>query len=255
MALPILQAHPVAGRDDLLRLYHRIQLQWSRHLGEETPADFGTVIRNPQLSRVHDANCVLDAVIPSGQTAESIIAQIEGTKWVLAQPPNEQLATALEAAGYRKGGFEVLHRANPRCPAEVDRALTVIPARASYRHVEELARQWAAELGEEQLADAFLLHLDDPRVDALLALKEGRAAAMVTAMSVGDMGSIENLYVSSSVRGCGIEVAIFDRALEICARSLFRHAFVGGSCGDFAGVALARGFEPIGDYVEYVRGD
>src|SRR5438105_6765903 len=66
MPLPILQSHPHASREDLIRYYHKIELHWARHLGEEAALDVGTAISNPELNKVHDANRLCDAALPEG---------------------------------------------------------------------------------------------------------------------------------------------------------------------------------------------
>src|SRR5262249_7307490 len=122
--------------------------------------------------------------------------------------------------------------------------LSIIPARASFRHVRELldeaaqkyfpevppvpspAVDTAGESGATQLAEAGMLHLDDPHTHALIALRDGHAAASIPVLSVGDVGAIEELFVSAPFRNQGVGRTMMSRALEICARSQFRHVFV-----------------------------
>src|ERR1700712_942131 len=54
---------------DLLRLFARTQLHWSRHLGEETQLDFGVAIANPAFPGVVHANHVVNVALPEGITA------------------------------------------------------------------------------------------------------------------------------------------------------------------------------------------
>ena len=61
MPLPVLQGIAARSNDDLVRLFHRTELHWSRHLGEEAPLDAGVAISNPDLPKVWNANRVLDA--------------------------------------------------------------------------------------------------------------------------------------------------------------------------------------------------
>src|SRR5205823_181398 len=117
-------------------------------------------------------------------------------------------------------------------------------------------------LGEEsaaaltpQLADALILHLEDPQTDALLALKDDVPAAFVTVLTVGEIGCITELFVSKSMRCQGVGRTMMSRALEICARSLFKHVFVSCEPQNAPAISLYRqlGFEKIGDFVCYVR--
>jgi len=99
----------------------------------------------------------------------------------------------------------------------------------------------------------MMMHLDEPHTDALLALKDGHAAALVSVLSVGDLGCIEGLDVARPFRGQGIGRTMMSRAVEICARSLFKHVFLAFAPGNDAGNALARqfGFHKIADFSFY----
>src|SRR4051794_7927407 len=72
MPLPILKT-PVES--DLIRLFHRMTLHYTQHLGETTPLDVGTAIANPQLPDVYDANVLLDAALPPGVSPAEAVAQ------------------------------------------------------------------------------------------------------------------------------------------------------------------------------------
>src|SRR5258706_537062 len=81
---------------------------------------------------------------------------------------------------------------------------------------EEAAERW----NEPQVAEAHMLQLDDPHWDALLALRDGRPVGGVGVLSVGDVGRIDEVFVSEPARRRGIGRTLMSRALEICARSL-----------------------------------
>src|SRR5688572_30140999 len=92
MSLPILSHHPQPTDDDLVRFYHRTELEWLRQASEETALESGTAFVNPQLSNVHDANMMHDAAVPEGGTPADAVAEVENHfqaqgvrcwKWVL----------------------------------------------------------------------------------------------------------------------------------------------------------------------------
>jgi len=270
MPLPILSTHqPPPGRSDLVRFYHRTELHWSRQLAaEETPLDFGVVLFNPDLPDVADANMIFDAALSEEvSSADRAIAEAEAffqsrgrrcRMWVLnPSAPQEQtqpLAEKLVDSGYEKRGYDIMHLASPP-PGKIEEVggLTIIPARASFRHARELSTVAAREWGRAQLGDAQVLHLEDPQTDALIAIKGGKAAALVSVLSVGDLGCIENLYVVENFRGQGIGRTMMSRAMEICMRSLFKHTFIGVNADNAAAVALYTrfGFQKVGDFVYY----
>jgi ribosomal protein S18 acetylase RimI-like enzyme len=98
-----------------------------------------------------------------------------------------------------------------------------------------------------------MAHLDDPHWDALLALREGTAVAAVGVLAVGDVGTIDELYVAKDHRRQGIGRTMMGRALEICARSLFRNVMLSVPPENEAAQVLYRGlgFRKVGEVMSY----
>jgi ribosomal protein S18 acetylase RimI-like enzyme len=262
MSLPILETGTQVTTQTLVRLFHQTQLNWSRHLAEEQLLDLGIALFNPELPQVIDANLIMDAVLPGGiGPADAIAAAGEfyrerGSRLsglILSpaanpHPSPEPLKTHLEASGWSSESREIL-RLNRRPAASaiaIPAGTKIIPARASFRHARRLAEETTA--GNTQQTDAALLHLDDPHVDALLALQDGQAVAGVSVLAMGEVGRIDQLYVSEGHRREGLGKLMLSRALEICARGLFKHVLLSTSPAETAAQALFKdfGFEPIG---------
>jgi ribosomal protein S18 acetylase RimI-like enzyme len=268
MPLPILQS---PGSADLVRLFHKTELNWARHLGEEAALDVGTAISNPELSNVWDANRVLDAALPEDGSVAEAVEEVEahfrqaGTRcamWLLnpAAPAERTapLATHLTRTGWRHHAADILYLAGrPTNPVSEVGGLTVIPARASYRHARALAEESAAGWGQPQLADAALAHLDDPHFDALLALKDGAAAGTAGVLAAGEIGRIDQVFVSQPFRRRGVGRTLMSRVLEVCARSLFKHVMLSVRPDNEPAQALYRelGFRKVGEIVSYRRGE
>lgn len=267
MPLPILQGGRGASRDDLIRLFHRTELLRTRHLAEEAPLDVGTGFSNPALPRVSRANRVLDAALPAGMAPTEAIALVRdhyasqgvACRAILLNPaaPADRtvpLATHLVGSGWRTEPSDVLARvATAEPPARRAQGLTVIPARASFRHARALAEAAHRKLDEPQWVDAALMHLDDPHWDALLALREGAVVGGVAVLAAGDVGRVDQLFVVDTYRRRGTGAMLMERALEICARSMFRHVMLEVAPGDLATSALAEryGFRKVGEVVQY----
>jgi GNAT superfamily N-acetyltransferase len=268
MSLPILPSRPQASNEDLIRFYYRADLNWCQQIAEQTALDVGTALVNASMPDVLDANVVFDAALPDGVAPAAAVAEADAhfhangsrvRKWVTnPSAPQERTAPLVEqliAAGFARRTYDIMHLSGPpaRGVAEVG-GLRIIPARASFRHARELAVEAAVPL-TPQLADAFVAHLEDPQTDGLLALKENEAAAYVTVLTVGEIGCITELYVSARFRRQGIGRTMMSRALEICARSVFKHVFLSCEPTNAAAVVLYRelGFEKIGDFVCHVR--
>ena len=234
MPLPILQAHTEPTPENLVRLFHRTELHWVRHLGEEAQLDAGVAFTNRDLPVVGEANGVMDAALPPGVSPAEAVDEVAqhfeaaGTtclRWLMnpAAPRTRTrpLVDHLVSAGWRADPYDVMYLAGrPAATLAEAAGLTIIPARASFRHAREIAEEAAGERGEPQLADAAMLHLDDPHWDAAVALRDGKAVARAGVLAVGDMGRIEQLFVGAGHRRDDIRCTMVARALEVCGPPL-----------------------------------
>jgi ribosomal protein S18 acetylase RimI-like enzyme len=272
MPLPILQPHGDPTGDDLLRYFARTELHWARQVAaDETVLDAGVAFTNPQLPRVGDANRMFDVALPDGVTPQEAFAAAEehfaaaGTRclsWTM-NPAASAARTAVMADFLLSRGFTRITHDVLRldgAPAEPIRQpadLTIIPARASFRHTralaEEAAREYTGAEAAAELAEASVLHLDDPHTDALLALRDGNAVAYIAVLAVGEIGVIAHLHVAAALRRQGIGLMMLGRGLEICARSLFRHVFIEADPQSPAATALYHrcGFRKVGDTTSF----
>jgi GNAT superfamily N-acetyltransferase len=261
MPLPVLRNATAATPADFIRLFHQSQLEWSRHLGEETELDFGRWIFNPDLPDSSDSNCLHDAFLIPGLSASQLLADMTertrnaGVPWRRCSinpsakiDQTEPLIDALKNAGWSPTPLEVRYRIPDKkgdgdlfSPSD----LTIIPARASYRHYRQLM-----ELREPDTADIALLHLDDSHVDSLLALRGGQAVGCISVLATGEVGTLREWFVSADHRRQGIGKLLLSRALEICARGLLRHVMIGlpVDADTTARLWSARGFESIGEW-------
>jgi ribosomal protein S18 acetylase RimI-like enzyme len=258
MPLPILKSQRLESDADLIRLFHRTELHWTRHFGDETVLSAGAAFVQPDLPRIAAANRVLDAALPEGSTVAEVIREVDEhfglnnarcLQWLLSPTASAQpLADHFTAAAWEKRCNEILHL-NRASLASVDAGeLTIIPARASHRHARLLAEESARECGESQVADAAMVHLDDPHWDALLALRGANVAGTIGVLSVGDIGRIDALYVHPAFRRRGVATALLGRALESCGRSVFRHVMLSVEPENVAAHSLftTAGFRSIG---------
>lgn len=266
MPLPILHS---PGSADLVRLFHKTELHWAQHLGDEAALDVGTAIVNPERPNVWSANQVLDAALTEGVSPAEAFEEVEAhfrqagtrcTTWLL-NPASRAgqiapLAEHLTAAGFRPVADDILYLAGrPPAPVREVAGLTIIPARASYRHARLLAEESAAAWGESQLVEARLAHLDDPHFDALIALKDGAAVGSAGVLAVGEIGRIDQVFVSAPFRRQGFGRTLMSRVLEICARSLFKHVMLSVRPDNEPAQSLYRelGFRKVGEIVSYRR--
>ncbi len=72
-------------------------------------------------------------------------------------------------------------------------------------------------------------------------------------LAAGDVGRVDRLFLVPAPRRQGVGAVRLERALEICARSLFRHVLLAAAPGDAAAAGLAGryGFRKVGTVVQY----
>ena len=268
MPLPIIDSRHAAFGADLVRLFHQTEERWTEHLGETHSLDIGTAYSNRDLATVYDANNIRDVALPDGMTPEAAFAMVSAhyeqrqarcAYWVMnpstAESATRPMAEYLVSNGYRANCADimVLPHAPRRAVAEAAN-LKIIPARASFRHARMLAEESARRWNAPQLVDAFMLHMDDPHWDMLLALRDGVAAACIGVLAVGEIGRVEQFYVAEAFRGQGIGQTMLSRILGICARSLFRHVMLCVLPDNSAAIKLyaKAGFERIGQITAHL---
>lgn len=100
-----------------------------------------------------------------------------------------------------------------------------------------------------------MLHLDDPHYDAQLALKDGRPVAFAGVLAAGEIGRVDEVYVTESDRRRGLGASILSRVLESCARSLFKHVLLCVAPDNTPAISLYSkfGFRRIGQMVAYQK--
>jgi ribosomal protein S18 acetylase RimI-like enzyme len=270
MSLPILPSHRAASTEDLIRYFYKVETEWGRQVGlEEETLDCGVAIANRDLSQHADANQVVDAALPDGVTASGATAEAEaffnrhGTrplKWVMnvSAPParTQPLVDHIVAQGFTPRGYEIFHLAGqPSEPITEAGGLTIIPARAAYKHTRALAEQAAAYYKHPPLADAIVLHIEDPAVDAILAMKDGAPAGYVSILTVGEIGYVSELFVAEPLRNHGVGRTLMSRTIEVCARAMHKHVFVGVDATNAPAAHLYTrfGFARIGTFAFYSR--
>lgn len=267
MPLPVLPSDFAPDDSSLIRLFYQSERLWCGHLGEESTLEVGSAICNPQFPGVWDANALFDAAAPAGMTPAQLVAEAEafyasrGVRCAAIVPnptsPREaarELTDQLAAAGYRRVEFDVMHAAPVQAgDAVTPEGMKIIPARASFRHLRALIDEWTGPLGVAEMTDAVLQHYDDSRYDALLALAGGTAVGHIGVFAMGEVGRIDDVFVSAPMRGRGLGRLLMARAAEICQRSLFRHVMLSVDPANAVarGLYTACGFRRIGSFVTW----
>ena len=271
MSLPILPSHRGVSNEDLIRYFYHCENDWGRQVAaEETTLDVGVALTNPVLSKIADANQVIDAALPDDMTAAQALADAEAhfadrgarlLKWVMnPSAPTDRTQPLVEhivaAGGFKPRGYDILYLAGqPAGPIEEVSGLTIIPARAAFKHARALAEEAAVFFNFAPVAESIMLHFEDPATDSVMAMKEGAPVGYVSVMTMGEIGYIGEVFVSEKLRNAGIGRTLMSRTLEICARALHRHVFIAVAADNAPAAHLygRLGFKKIGEYSYYTR--
>ena len=224
------------------RIYHRALELWCSHVADEAPFGTASVYANAKLAAIPEANCIIGQITPDQLpriTAYFQQARLNPVAWYL--PGGQELSPLRETSltllqlGTIPFNLPLTHP-----------DLTIIPARASFRHVRQIASAMFPNFPPDQAAEAACCHLDDSHVDALLAIKGSQAVGYASILSTGDAGMIMDFFILPDFRHCGYGRALAGQALDICARALFRQVIVAIDSSHDQALAYARqfGFAP-----------
>ena len=224
--------------DEVQRTYRRALGLWSSHLSDEMAFGSAAVYANANLARIPEANCVLgevadDQSIPIADYFKS--ANTAPLAWYLPAG-----APAKTWPPMRDRHLVLLRLAAlPTQLPQTHPELTIIPARASFRHVRQIAAAIRPEIPPDQAGDAACFHLDDSHVDALLALHDGQAAGFACVLSTGQAGMITDLFVLPPLRHRGYAQALAGQLLQICVRAMFQHVVCAVDAQDAQAIRFA----------------
>lgn len=240
----------VAGESpDVAKLFHQMQRRWSEHLIDALADDLGSLYCSTEFPDCPTANRLLDAALPSGLSPERATADLaerfpSGCLEICPNPHAGVEQTRPWAEYLLRNGWTdasvTIYRAgrlpNTISPSPAD--VRIIPARASYRHTEQLFAQYPH-------ADAMMRHLDDPHYDLLIALRNDRAIASAGVLSGGETALIEQVCLTPEVDDATTD-ALMSRLMQSCIRANFRHVLA-GQC-DAVSLLTRWGFRPAGHF-------
>ena len=212
--------------------YQRAREMWAAHCADEAAFGLAGVYANSRLADIAEANCILGPL--EGARVEEALAyfaaqNVAPVAWYM--PGASPAIAGLEEHLTEIWQLDMLAQKLPQAQPE----LTIIPARASFAHVAEIAAIMRPGVSPRQAAEAAMCHLDDSRVDALIALRDGRAAAYAAVLSAGEFGFIMEFFVREDLRRRGVGKTLAGRVMDICARSLFRNVYCPIGEGNRAG--------------------
>ncbi len=217
VALPVVEHDEGASPQ---RLYRRAIQLWCSQVAQEAGFGPAAAYTRTDLADIPEANCLMGE-IGSEQwpaiRAHFAEAKTQPLVWHLPSPevaPEGMLPRRL-----------VLYRLStmPTGLPQTHPDLTIIPARASFAHVAQIMPAMYPGASAAQAQEAAMCHLDDSRVDAVLAIQGDRPVAYASVLSTGEAGFVQEFFVHAEVRGRGYGRAMAGWVFDICVRSVFKH--------------------------------
>ena len=218
-------------------LYRRALTLWCSHVADEMAFASAGVYANRSLSEISEANCIIGDVQPplwADIHAYFSAAKVRPLTWYFPES-----APTAAAGSWQPVELTLLRLSNPPLLKPIHAELTIIPARASFRHAWQIAAHLRPAASAQQAADAMMSHLDDPHVEALLALRAGEAVAYASVLSAGDVGLITELFVHREWRHRGYGLAMAGQVLDMCRRSAFKHVLYAVPSADQGALSFA----------------
>lgn len=268
MQLPIAAESYRPSNDALIRAVKRTRAILARTGADETQLVCSTAFThaprpgvrvlnlalNVRTEANHDAPAALDELFAHYDAAGVACETLDAND--AAWP--EGFDAALTARGYAARNRQLLLVQQYAPPTDANDALQVIPARAAYAHARTLFHTMAgADHGltgrcADDLADALIDQLDEPRVELMLGLLDGAPAACAGVVTLGQQGVIVPAYVAPDARRKGLGRTIMMHVLDHCVRAGFEQALLDRGEGCYSiPMYEALGFAPIGGYVRY----
>jgi ribosomal protein S18 acetylase RimI-like enzyme len=229
----------VLPKDDVLRAFGHSRLAWLAELGEQETLAMGTALSSPAFGRVWDANGIRDAALAQGMSPADAMAAAHAHlaqrgvvcfTWTMnpAVPAaaTRPLVEHLLSLGYHEQEELILRLSSAPPARPAAQGLMILPARAAFGPMREIAQQAVAHWNEPQLVEAAMARLDNPHWDVLLGLWDRRPVATAGLLTVGDLGLVEDVFVAPDFRGRGFGRALLSAALEIAARAALGHVLL-----------------------------
>jgi len=221
----------------------------------------GIAFYSEAFPSLHEANQLREIVL-AGRSAADLYRQVEDFyggrgltcfRWV---PAVDQPADAIEAELGRHG-WSARRRACLRLRELVDfgeqRGIRVLPARAMRRAYRET---FTSEGGaaRDVVADAADERLNDPRMDAYVAVWEGRAVGRGALFTIGEIGHVRSFRVLPPGKGVGAADALMHQIAAVCRRLTIPIVCYDVDAADDGAIRLFErsGFERDGEIVEFV---
>ena len=242
MELPIAESRRVVTADALVRAVRRAAGVLRRTITDEQPIVGGVTFSHADRLALPDCHMVSDLHVPANTTAAAVLAAIEAHESATGLPNHlfdtadgtwdPTLREGLLTRGATVEPRAVLRLTQLQPVAGVDADLQIIPARAAYRLMHELAAAvgigHAGEANASDFAAMCVDLLDEPRLELLLARRNSRVVGCAGVLTLGDTGVIQLRFTHPDRPDAAVSPTLLHHLLEFCRRSQFEHVLADG---------------------------
>jgi len=261
--------HPTA--EAMVRAIHRAGGLLARSVAQETQLTGATAFSDPLRASVPCANFATELHLPSGFDAATILDEVtahynhHSVPLHVLESANvtwpESLVSGMESRGFIPKTWRVFLLEHHKPPTQKrNTAIQIIPVRAAYGQLHSFFCSVASEALEVNEKDAARFaqtaidHLDEPKLDALLARVDGQPIGIAGVVSLGQIGVLYNTYILKANRNQGVASALLNRLLDVCARSGMKQVIV-DRADQCASIPFFKsiGFTEIASFIRYER--
>ncbi len=281
MQLSLAQVQPRQTTATLSRAYQQSQLILADTAAVATSLDGAIAFTNTSRPSLPQANFAAQFHVPTGCSASRVVEQTlshfstQGVRCLRVYltdtlcesgadtddiqsdshtgGPAQELSRELVCKGYRHIAEQSLHLLGRfhepvRPPERSADSLQFIPGRSAYA---ELSRLWStaflpSKIDARHACEHHIDTLDDARVECFLARLRGQPAGVVKVITANQVGVIDDLFVTLSLRRQGIAGQLLAHAVSFCVRSQLQSVVIASQTGSFEHAWLTRrGFTPV----------
>ena len=222
-----------------------------------------------EQATVAEANQFREVIIEDGSEFERVFSAVEtyfgelGLSCFIWAPAadadDDALAEFLGRRGFRRREMLAM-TVREWVDSDVDAGVRLLPARAMRRGLQVVHEERFAAAGTKQrnnLIGAVIERLNDPRMDAFVAVVEDKPAGYGALFQIGDVGRICDVYITPEFRRRGVGRALVGQMLRLARRLCLRAVCAPVESYNAAGLALygSSGLVPDGSVVEFVAAD
>ena len=211
---------------DILTAFRHSERALAEQIAEWEALEFGVAFTSPRFPLLPEANQLREVWLAeidgeaAWQRAEAFYTDrgLTCRAWTPASgQSSEPVESLLSANGWKRDETKIFALADwNAAPSATPTIVRVLPARA----MRKAYRATFDESTEEgrQSAEAAMERLNDPDLDAFVAMQDGKPAGRLSYFSVGDIARLTDLHIIKGLDSNQVGANLLDHALQLARR-------------------------------------